>query len=168
MRLFPVETSRGFRGAAPAALALLFLAALGFLLFRFVEIRTDMADFLPPAATPEAAFLLGELREGAATTLLLVGLEGAEEAELVRVSKAMGDTMRGTGRFAFVGNGTADLTEPEQELLFRYRYLLAPSEGKFEEPALREGLEALLDGLRSSMSGVLSRLGFADPTGVFL
>ena len=155
-------------GAARPALALLFLAALGFLLFRAVEIRTDMADFLPPAATPEAAFLLGELRDGAATTLLLVGLEGAEAPELARVSKAMGAALRGGGLFAFVGNGTGDLTEGEQALLFRYRYLLSPRQGVFEAESLRRGLEALLDGLRSSMSGVLSRLGFADPPGVFL
>ncbi|MBP0444793.1 MMPL family transporter [Roseomonas sp. SSH11] len=149
-------------------LALGVLALLGALLFRSVEIRTDMADFLPPAETPEAAFLLAELREGAATTLLLAGIEGAEEAELARISRTMGEALRATGRFAFVGNGTADLTEPEQALLFRYRYLLGNSEGAFAEPALRKGLEGLLDGLRSSLSGVLARLGFADPTGLFL
>ncbi|WP_458094981.1 MMPL family transporter [Roseomonas sp. WA12] len=154
--------------AARPALALLVLAVLGVLLFRAIEIRTDMADFLPPAATPEAGFLLDELREGAATTLLLVGLEGAEEGELARVSRVMGEAMRGSGRFAFVGNGTADLTEPEQVLLFRYRYLLGASEGRFEVAGLRRGLEEVLDGLRSSMSGMFSRLGFADPTGVFL
>ncbi|SHJ97958.1 Predicted exporter [Roseomonas rosea] len=155
-------------GVLRPLLALGVLALLGALLFRAVEVRTDMADFLPPAATPEAAFLLTELREGAATTLLLIGIEGAEEAELARVSRAMGEAMRATGLFVFVGNGTADLTEAEQALLFRYRYLLGRSEGAFEEAALRRGLEALLDGLRSSLSGVLSRLGFADPTGIFL
>jgi predicted exporter len=151
-------------------LALLVLAVLGFFLFRSIEIRTDMADFLPPAATPEAAFLLSELREGAATTLLLVGVEGAEAPELARVSRSMGQAMRESGHFAFVGNGTADLTEAEQALLFRYRYLLSPATGPgmFEAAALRGKLEALLDGLRSSMSGMLSRLGFADPPGVFL
>ncbi|WP_338665443.1 MMPL family transporter [Pararoseomonas sp. SCSIO 73927] len=154
--------------AARLVLALLALALLGLLLFRVIEIRTDMADFLPPAATPEAAFLLEELREGAATTLLLAGIEGAEEAELARISRGMGEAMRATGRFAFVGNGTADLTEGEQALLFRYRYLLGNSEGRFEPLALRRGLEAVLDGLRSSLSGLFSRLGFADPTGVFL
>jgi len=150
------------------ALALAALALLGLLLFRLVEIRTDMADFLPPAATPEAAFLLGELRDGAATTLLLVGLEGAEAPELARVSKSMGAALREGGRFAFVGNGTGDLKEGEQALLFRYRFLLSPAEGAFEVAGLRRGLEGLLDGLRSSLSGVLSRLGFADPPGVFL
>ncbi|MBI0537815.1 hypothetical protein D9599_19840 [Roseomonas sp. KE2513] len=156
------------RAALRPAVALLLLALLGAALFRLVEIRTDMADFLPPAATPEAAFLLGELRDGAAATLLLVGLEGAEVPELARVSKSMGAALRDGGLFAFVGNGTGDLTEGEQALLFRYRYLLSPAQGIFEVPALRRGLEALLDGLRSSLSNVLSRLGFADPTGVFL
>jgi len=149
-------------------LALALLALVGLLAARLIEVRTDMADFLPPARTPEAAFLLGELRDGAATTLLLVGLEGAPEPELARVSKAIGTALRDGGLFAFVGNGQADLTEGEQALLFRHRYLLAPSEGAFEPAALRRGMEEVLDGLRSSLSGVMARLGFADPTGVFL
>ncbi|WP_426955911.1 MMPL family transporter [Muricoccus radiodurans] len=158
------------RDLARPLLVLLLLAAIGAGLLRVVEIRTDMADFLPPARTTEAAFLLSELREGAASTLLLAGMEGAPEEDLARLSRAVGEALRASGRFAFVGNGAESLSEEEQAFLFRYRYLLSPAvaPGLFETPALRAKLEALLDGLRSAASPVLARLGFADPVGAFI
>jgi predicted exporter len=161
----------GTRGPLPARLflALAVLALLGFALFRGITIRTDMADLLPPARTPAAAFLLEELRSGAATTLLLAGIEGAPEPELARLSRAVGEGLRASGRFSFVGNGTLDLTDAERDLIFRYRYLLSPTAGpdSFAAPALRAKLVALLDGLRSAASPLLARFGFADPTGAF-
>ncbi|UFN48250.1 MMPL family transporter [Roseomonas sp. OT10] len=158
------------RGTGRLLAALLVLALLGAGVFRALPLRTEMSDFLPPAETPAAAFLLEELRSGAATTLLLVGIEGAPEGELARLSRALGDSLRASGRFAFVGNGALDLSDAERELVFRQRYLLSASvtPALFEVPALRAKLTALLDGLRSAASPVLARFGFADPVGAFL
>ncbi|MFT8243681.1 MMPL family transporter [Roseomonas sp. BN140053] len=158
------------RGVWRLLAVLVLLAALAVAIFRPVRLGTDMADFLPPAGSPAAAFLLRELSSGAATTLLLAGIEGAPEAELARISRALGDDLRRSGRFAFVGNGTEELGEAERDLLFRYRYLLSPdtAPAAFAVPALRGKLAALLDGLRSSASPVLARFGFADPVGAFL
>ena len=61
------------------------------------------------------SFLVG--LSGAATTLLLVGIEGAPEGELARISRALGDSLRASGRFAFVGNGALDLSDAERELV---------------------------------------------------
>ena len=162
----------GWRGTGAGRLlaALLLLALLGAGLFRALPLRTEMDDFLPPARTPAAAFLLDELRSGAATTLLLMGIEGAPEEGLARLSRALGDSLRASGRFAFVGNGALDLSDAERELVFRHRYLLsaAVTPALFEVPALRAKLVALLDGLRSAASPVLARFGFADPVGAFL
>jgi predicted exporter len=149
--------------------ALLLLALLGVALFRAIPIRAEMTDLLPPGRTPAAEFLLRELRSGAATTLLLAGIESAPEPELARLSRAVGEGLRESGRFSFVGNGAQDLTEGERDLLFRYRYLLSPSTSPelFETPALAAKLAALLDGLRSAASPLLARFGFADPVGAF-
>ncbi|HWX46595.1 MAG TPA: MMPL family transporter [Roseomonas sp.] len=149
--------------------ALLLLALLAAALFRGVTFRAEMSDLLPPGSTPGAEFLLRELRSGAATTLLLAGIEGAPEPELARLSRRVAEGLRASGRFAFVGNGTQDLGEAERDLLFRYRYLLSPATGPalFEAPALREKMVALLDGLRSAASPLLARYGFADPAGAF-
>jgi predicted exporter len=149
-------------------MVLLVLALLAAGLFRAIPIRAEMTDLLPPGRTPAAEFLLRELRSGAATTLLLAGIEGAPEAELARISRQLGERLRASGFFTFVGNGSLDLSDDERELIFRYRYLLASSnETDFETPALQAKLTGLLEGLRSSASPLLARFGFADPTGSF-
>ena len=157
------------QAAGKAIAALLLLALLGLALFRAVPIRTEMSDLLPPGQTPAAAFLLRELRSGAATTVLLAGIEGAPVAELARISRAVGDGLRASGQFSFVGNGSLDLSDEERELIFRYRYLLSPSTAPalFETEALKAKLAGLIEGLRSSASPLLARYGFADPTGAF-
>jgi predicted exporter len=152
------------------------VATLGLLLgaltltFRAAPPGGDMADFLPRSDRAEARFLLGELQTGAATTLLLAGIEGAEPGELARLSRAVGDALRTSGNFAFVANGTQDVSEAEREQLFAYRYLLSPltEPAIFTAPALRTKLEALLDGLGSSAAPLLRQFGFADPPGAFI
>ncbi|WP_052213914.1 MMPL family transporter [Belnapia sp. F-4-1] len=150
--------------------ALLLLAALGGGLGALVGVRADLAESLPAGRSPASAFLFRELQSGAATTLLLAGIEGAEPAELARVSRETAAGLRASGLFDFVGDGTVTLNEAEQALLFRYRYLLSPETRPeaFTAAALRPKLEALLEGLRSAASPLLARFGFADPTGAFL
>jgi predicted exporter len=154
----------------PLALTLLLLAAALVLALRLMPLRGDLAAFLPRSDRAEAGFLLDELRSGAATTLLLGAIEGAEPAALARLSRAVGDAARASGRFAFVGNGAEAVGERERDLLFGHRYLLSPAMAPalFEEAALRRQLETLLDGLRSSAAPLLRQFGFADPTGAFL
>ena len=147
-------------------LALVALAASLTLLLRVVEIRGDVVDFLPAPETPEAAFLMQELRGGVAATLLLAGIEGAPRAELARISRAMGERLAASPHFTLVANGAEDISEAERDLLFRHRYLL--SAVSFEPAALREDLERLLDGLRSSAAPLVRLYGFADPPNAFL
>lgn len=150
-----------------ATLAL--LAGTLALTLRLVEIRGDIADFLPAPRSAEAAFLLQELRGGTATTLLLAGLEGAPPAELARMSQAMAARLAADGRFAMVANGALLVGEAEAALLFAHRYALsAAGPEAFTEPALRAALEGVLDGLRSSAAPLVRRTAFADPTGAFL
>jgi len=161
--------SRALRyGRLAAVLAALALATA--LLLKTVPLRGDISEFLPPARTPEAAFLLRELRSGTATTLLLAGIEGARPAELARISRRVAAAMTESGDFAFVANGTAELAEGEREFLFRYRYLLSPAVTPelFEAEPLRRKLAALLDGLRSSAAPLVQAFGFRDPVGAFL
>ncbi|MDB5411831.1 MAG: hypothetical protein JWR10_166 [Rubritepida sp.] len=149
---------------------LVILAGLGGLVAWLAPPRADLVEFLPPGRTPASAFLFRELQSGAATTLLLAAIEGAPREELARLSRETAAGLRASGRFAFVGDGSLNLSEAEQTLLFRYRYLLSPETRTeaFTAGALRPRLEALLDGLRSAASPLLARFGFADPTGAFL
>ncbi|WP_137127147.1 MMPL family transporter [Roseomonas sp. HF4] len=139
------------------------------LTLRLVEIRGDIADFLPAPQSAEGAFLLQELRGGTATTLLLAGIEGAPAADLARISQAMAARLAADGRFAMVANGALLVGEAEAALLFAHRYALsAAGPDAFTEPALRAALEGVLDGLRSSAAPLVRRTAFADPTGAFL
>ncbi|WP_149538290.1 MMPL family transporter [Siccirubricoccus phaeus] len=158
------------RRAARLLLVLLALAAGGAGLGLTVGLRTDLAEFLPAGRSPASSFLLRELQDGAGTTLLLAGIEGAPPGELARLSREVAAGLRASPRFAFVGDGTTSLSEAEQAFLFRYRYLLSRETRPevFEPAALRQRLEALLDGLRTAASPLLARYGFADPTGAFL
>ncbi|WP_305800031.1 MMPL family transporter, partial [Roseomonas sp. CECT 9278] len=152
------------------AVALALLAAAFPLLLRHVELRSDITDFLPAATTEEAAFLLRELRAGAATRLLVAGIEGAAPQDLARISRDMAQLLSADGRFTLVANGSALVNEAEAALLFAHRYALSPAAtpAAFGEPALRAALEGVLDGLQSSAAPLVRRFAFADPTGAFL
>jgi predicted exporter len=154
----------------PLLLALAVLSAAFPLVLRTVTLRSDIADFLPQSRSPEAAFLLRELREGAATRLLIAGIEGAPPADLARLSRSVAETLRGSGLFAVIANGAPRPEDAEVALLFAHRYALSPATTPeaFTEPALRASFEALLDGLRSSAEPLVRRFGLADPTGSFL
>lgn len=158
------------RDTAPLLAALLLFAAIGAALAATVEIKTGLAEFLPPGHTRASEFLVGELRTGAASSLLLAGIEGAPPEELARIARTTGAALRSSERFTFVADGATGLGEAEQAFLFRHRYLLSSGTRPetFETPALRAKLETLLDGLRSAASPLLARFGFADPTGAFL
>ena len=154
----------------PLLLILAVLSAAFPLVLRVVTLTTDITDFLPDTRSPEATLLLRELREGAATRLLIAGLEGAPASELARLSRAMTTALQATGDFALVANGTPRIDDAEARLLFAHRYALSPAStpGAFTEAALRDDFARLFDGLRSSAEPLLRRFGFADPTGAFL
>lgn len=151
-------------------LALAVLASAFPLLLRHVELRSDITDFLPAATTEESAFLLRELRTGAATRLLIAGIEGAPAEDLARISRTMAQRLSADGLFALVANGSALANEEEAALLFAHRYALSPdvTPDAFTEPALRGSLAGVLDGLQSSAAPLVRRFAFADPTGAFL
>ncbi|MEO3471394.1 MMPL family transporter [Roseomonas sp. CAU 1739] len=154
----------------PLLLALAVLSAAFPLALRTVTLRSDIADFLPDSRSPEAAFLLRELREGAATRLLIAGIEGAPAPDLARISRAIATALDASGQFAVVAIGAPRLEDGEATLLFAHRYALSPAAtpDAFTQAALHGSFETLLDGLRSSAEPLLRRFGFADPTGAFI
>ena len=146
-------------------------ALIAVLCFRFVvTLRTDMADFLPQGGTPPARLMLDQLRSGPATSLILIGIEGAPPVELARISRAMTAALDASGRFAFVGGDQQGLDETDEQFLFAHRYLLSDvtMPAAFAVPALRQDFERLLQGLASSAAPVVEQFGLADPPGAFL
>lgn len=159
------------RRAWPVLAVLLLLALAGAaLLARFIDIRADMADFLPPGQTPASKLLLDELRSGAAASLILVGIEGASPENLARISSAVATDLKASGQFSFVGNAAQDFATADQDFLFGHRYLLSPvtTAEAFTTANLRDRMQRLLDQLRGSAAPLVKRFGFADPVGAWI
>ena len=98
--------------------------ALLLLVLSQITIRTDMAEFLPAGTTPAARLVLDEARQGTATGLILIAIEGAPTPELARLATHLATTLPTTGLFALVAGGPPD--PAAQTLLFTHRYALAP------------------------------------------
>jgi len=155
----------------PIAVALLGTALLAVLGFSRIDVRSDMTDFLPRGRSEAARLMLEELRTGSATGLVMLGIDSAPPDVLAQMSRDTTDAMVRSGQFAFVNNGARNLlNSPDQQLLFRYRYLLSSltRPDGFTVEALRDDMQRLLRGLQSSAGPLLQQFGFADPTGAFL
>jgi predicted exporter len=131
------------------------------------ELSTDLSAFLPRSPSAAEALLVEQLREGAVSRLVLLGVEGDSPERLAQVSKRLAAALRASGRFASVGNGDQAGFEKDRAILWRYRYLLSPavSSERFSAAGLRQSLEELLAQLASPAGVLLQRVAAADPGG---
>lgn len=113
--------------------------------------------------------MLAEMREGSAAGLVLIAIEGAPEAELARLSRALQERLAASPRFSRVAGGEAGWSEADEARFFAHRYLLSPltAPEMFEPAALRRSLEELLRNLRSSAAPLAARFALPDPVGAF-
>lgn len=135
-----------------------------------VAVHSELADLLPEGTTATQRLLLTQVRTGIAGRLMLLAIEGGEPEVLAQASREFGRRLRATGHFDVVGNGVQALTKPDQELLFRSRYLLSRhlSPEAFSADSLRQALEQRLDDLRSPLASLIKETIPGDPTGEFL
>lgn len=159
----------GRPGVAAIGLWAAFLVACLVLVAR-TPFTTDLSAFLPRSPTPEQKLLMDQLKEGLASRLILVGIEGADAATRARLSKETAQRLRQDPAFVSVNNGEPVNAERDREFLFSHRYLLSPAvtPGHFETPALRTALEDSVDLLASSAGPVAKALLPRDPTGEML
>src|ERR1700712_2493289 len=153
---------------ATAVWAALVLAAI--VIVTFAHYTTDLSAFLPRSPTATQRLLVDQLREGIASRLILVGIEGADSAERARISVAMARRLRADGQFVSVSNGEPVGVERDREVLFNHRYLLSeavPPE-RFTPAGLRDALQETLDLLASPMGMLAKALLPRDPTGEML
>lgn len=146
------------------------LAGIGGLLSRAVTVRTDMTAFLPAGGTPAAQMLIKTLQSPVLASIILIAIEGADPAELARLSNDLASRLKASELFSSVSNGADVMSGDDFEMFFRARYLLSAKtqRGAFDETALRADLETDLGLLRSSAGPLVSRNLAADPTGHFL
>jgi predicted exporter len=133
-------------------------------------IITDLSAFLPAQPTPLQRLLVEQLRDGPASRLILVALEGGTPALRARVSLEMGRRLRTDAAFTDVENGAPRSADRDREFLFEHRYLLsdAVTRDRFTAAGLRAALADTIDELASSTGLLAKALVPHDPTGEML
>jgi predicted exporter len=156
------------RGLAVAV----WLAAMALCVAQIFHTRfvADLSSFLPTAPTPEQRLLVDQLRDGAISRVVLVGIEGADGTTRAALSRALADALRADSRFTTVANGAGGNFERERSLLLDYRYVLSPAvtPQRFEAEGLRAAISETLELLGSSAGMLVKSLVTRDPTGEML
>jgi predicted exporter len=131
------------------------------------EFSTDLSAFLPRSPSAAEELLVEQLREGAVSRLVLLGVEGGSPDRLAQISRRLAASLRASGRFASVANGEDAGFDKDREFLWRCRYLLSPAvkAEHFSAAGLRESLQELLAQLASPAGMLLQRVAAADPGG---
>jgi predicted exporter len=128
---------------------------------------TDLSAFLPAHPTPQQRILVEQLREGPASRLLLVGIEGGSRLARAAVSIDMGQRLRADPEFASVNNGQEASAERDREFLFAHRYLLsdAVDARHFSAAGLETAMRDTVADLASPEGLIIKSLVPHDPTG---
>jgi len=147
----------------------LWLILIGISVAVIVQTRftADMSAFLPAHPTAEQAFLVEQLKGGAVSRMILMGIEGGTLKQRAALSQQLGSTLRQTGLFSAVRNGDAATAEADRKLLFRYRYLLSPTvtRKRFSATGLHQAISDSIDLLSSPLGMLTKKLLTRDPTG---
>jgi predicted exporter len=155
------------RRVAPIAAWLACLAACGWILISRTSVTADLTAFLPRAATPAQELLVSQLRDGVASRLILIAVDGADVATLAATSQALATRLRTGGHFTYVANGTGTLAKRDREVLFAHRYLLSPAvnAARFTEEGLHAALKRTLELFASPLGPLIRPTLPRDPTG---
>lgn len=155
------------RGGRIAMVTWLALGAIAAIIVALARYTTDLSAFLPRRPTPTQRLLVEQLREGLASRLILIGIEGADAGKRAAISRTMGKILRADRQFLAVNNGERDSLDREREILFSHRYVLsaAVNQDHFSTAGLRASIQETLD-LLASPAGLLAKsLLTRDPTG---
>lgn len=135
-----------------------------------MRLATDLSAFLPSRPSASEQLLIDQLKEGPASRLVLIAVEGATDSTRVLISGYMAERLRQDSAFSAVSNGAAAEREPERQLLFRQRYLLSSSvtPERFTVDGLHTAVRASIDRLASSAGLMTKSLLPNDPTGELL
>jgi predicted exporter len=154
------------RALAIIALWLAFLLACSAIISRS-HFTADLSAFLPRTPTPEQQLLMDQLRDGLASRLILVGIEGADASTRAGLSRQIAQRLRTDPAFVAVNNGEPVNTERDRAFLFNNRYLLSPAvtPARFTADGLHAALGDSIDALASPAGLLVKSLLPRDPTG---
>lgn len=153
------------RGAAIVVWAL--LLGIAALIVARARYSADLSAFLPRAPTASQRLLVEQLRQGVASRLIIVAIEGADAASRARLSKALAERLRAQSLFVSVENGDRAATRRDQAFLFAHRYLLSGTvtPQRFTVAGLRAAIGNTIDMLASPAGLLTESMVPSDPTG---
>jgi len=127
----------------------------------------DLSAFLPRNPTQSQQLLLEQIRDGLASRLILVGIEGADAPTRAALSKQIARRLRADPAFVSVNNGEPVNAERDRAFLFNNRYLLSPevTPARFGVDGLHAALSDSIDLLASPAGLLVKSLLPRDPTG---
>jgi len=157
------------RGALAVALWLLFLGAAAVVVLR-AHYAADLSAFLPAHPTAAEQMLVDQLRDGPASRLILVAVEGGDATARADVTRALAARLRLSGRFVAIEDGEPVTAEHDREFLFSHRYALsrAIDAGRFSAAGLSAAIGATLEELTTPAGALFAPLLSSDPTGEML
>ena len=131
---------------------------------------TDLSAFLPARPTPTQQLLVDQLRDGPASRLILIAIEGADADTRAQLSRTLAATLRRDARFSRVENGEPISEQSDRELLFAHRYLLSDQVNaeRFTASGLHSAIADSVADLASPTGLLFKSLLPRDPTGELL
>jgi len=147
----------------------LWLAGIGACLAVIAQARfvADLSSFLPEAPTERQRLLVDQLKSGALSRMVLMGIEGATPEARAGLSRSVAGALRADPAFAGVANGSTAGLERERDLLLANRYALSPAVDphRFSVAGLRESVGETIALLASPLGLAMGALVPRDPTG---
>lgn len=134
------------------------------------KFTADLSAFLPSSPTAEQQLLMDQLKDGLASRLILVGIEGADANIRAKLSKEIASNLRKNTAFVTVNNGEPVNTENDRRYLFNNRYLLSPTvtPALFSVDGLHGAISDSIEQISSPAGLLLKSLLPHDPTGEML
>ena len=143
------------------------LATAAMIIVARARYTTDLSAFLPRSPTATQKLLVDQLRDGLASRLIIVAIQGADSATRARISTAMAERLRADPQFVAINNGATAGADRDRTFLFSHRYLLSDTvtAGRFTSAGLKAAIQDTID-LLASPAGLLAKdLLPRDPTG---
>jgi predicted exporter len=143
------------------------LAAIAAIVVVRARYTTDLSAFLPKSPTATQRLLVDQLRDGLASRLIIVAIEGADSQTRARISVAMADRLRPDTQFVSINNGESAGMDRDRTFLFEHRYLLSDSvtPERFTAEGLKGAIQDTVDLLASPAGLLVKELLPHDPTG---
>ncbi len=150
----------------------LWLALLGVAAWVIASSRfsTDMSVFLPSEPTARQQILVDQIKDGALSRLILIGIDGGSAEQRADASRQLAQWLRSNTAFDGAINADAASRERDFAWLMQHRYALSDqvTPERFSASGLPSAIEASVSQLASPEGLALKALFPRDPTGELL